>query len=116
MNGKLGLGRGRGNGAHKTKPPARGGRLRYSGPIYSVRKLLALMRRVPGDALDIRTADADIGELTVAQVVELGEALVVALPRADHTDKAGKHCLLPLSPPPSEVPAHAGRLESLFAK
>src|SRR5262245_13281307 len=41
---------------------------------------------VPGDPRDIPTGDADIGQLAVAQLVELTQTGVVALPGPDEVD------------------------------
>jgi hypothetical protein len=50
-----------------------------------------LVHCFPGDAMDIRAADADIGKLAVTQTGKLAHATVVALPLADKSDKIGKH-------------------------
>jgi len=52
------------------------------------------MRRVPGNARNIGTTDADIGELTVAQARQFIQALVVTLPFLDKADECGKHGVL----------------------
>ena len=52
---------------------------------------LALLRCAPGHPLDVRAADADVGELTVAESVKLVQAAVIALPRADEADDIAKH-------------------------
>jgi len=49
------------------------------------------MGRVPGNAGNIGTADANIGKLAVAQARQLVQALVIALPFLDEADKCGKH-------------------------
>src|SRR5690348_5285693 len=87
MRGKLGSGSSRGNGQNKTARDWRAVRR------YTLRDLL-LLGRVPRDALDVRPADPDVGELTVAEIVQLGNALVVALPCPDDANKAGKHVVL----------------------
>src|SRR6478672_3826879 len=107
MPGKLGWGRDRGNGQNKTA------RAKAGGSTQTLRDLL--LGRGPRDALDVRTADADVGELAVAEVVQLGNALVVALPGADDANKAGKHGRPLKSEPVFPVPA-IGRFDSLRGK
>ena len=54
-------------------------------------RVLGLVGRLPGHSLNIGTADADIGQLTVAQTGQLVEAAIVLLPLMDEADKGGKH-------------------------
>ena len=57
------------------------------------------MRGVPGNPRNVRAADADIGEFTIAQARQLVHALVVTLPLLDEADDCGKHGIsLPFRP------------------
>ena len=49
------------------------------------------MGGVPGNARNVGAADANIGELPVAQARQFVEALVVTLPLLDEADECGKH-------------------------
>src|SRR5262245_29364449 len=55
------------------------------------------MGRVPGNAGNVGSADADIGKLTVAQARQFVQALVIALPFLDEADKCSKHVVLSFS-------------------
>lgn len=48
----------------------------------------------PSDARDIRSADADIGKLAIAQAGKLAQALVVTFPLLDKADDCSKHGVL----------------------
>jgi hypothetical protein len=56
-----------------------------------MKERLVGLRGVPGDPIDIGTADADIGKLSITQARQFGPALVVTLPLPDQADKIGKH-------------------------
>ena len=57
----------------------------------AIRRSLVGMRGVPCHPMDIGAADADVGQLAVAEARQFAQALVVALPLTDETDKVGKH-------------------------
>ena len=46
------------------------------------------VRGVPGNARNVRAADADVGELAVAKTRQFVQALVVALPLLDEAASA----------------------------
>jgi hypothetical protein len=48
-------------------------------------------RGTPGQTLNVRAADADIGKLTVAKTGQFVETLVVALPLLESADDRSKH-------------------------
>jgi hypothetical protein len=71
----------------KSETPAR-----YRGRFQlNAQWKLVAMGRVPGNAGNVGPADADVGKLTVAQTRQFVQALVIALPFLDETDKCGKH-------------------------
>jgi hypothetical protein len=58
---------------------------------------LAVLGGAPGEARDVRAADADIGKLAVAEAGQFAQAAVVVLPGLDEADDGGKHGILFLS-------------------
>src|SRR5262249_21082514 len=71
----------------KIKAPARAGALCRDLACGSVLGAGA----VPGDARNVRAGDADIGQFAVAELVELVQAGVVALPGLDEVDDCEQH-------------------------
>jgi hypothetical protein len=58
---------------------------------------LAMLGSAPGQARNVRAADADIGKLAVAEAVQFAQAAIVVLPGLDEADDGGKHGVLFLS-------------------
>ena len=52
------------------------------------------VRGIPGNARNVRAADADVGELAVAKTRQFVQALVVALPLLDEAGECGNHGVL----------------------
>ena len=48
---------------------------------------------IPRDARDVRSRDADIGQLAIAELTEFPQALVVAPPGAEEVEDCDQHCL-----------------------
>ena len=55
---------------------------------------LAALGCVPGNAGDVRAANADIGEFAVAQARQFVQTAVIALPLLDEANECGKHGVL----------------------
>jgi hypothetical protein len=73
-----------------------------------------LVRSIPGGAMDVRAANADVGEFAVAQARQLVQALIVALPLPDEADDCSKHDI-PLSLSSAEADDSLGRNIGIFA-
>ena len=58
-----------------------------------------MVRGAPGHPMDVGAADADVGELAVAQPRQFGQAAVVALPLPDQANDVGKHTGIFLNKP-----------------
>src|SRR5262249_43668291 len=72
---------------HKSKTPA--GR---RGRLDAWRRLRLAVSGVPGHRRDVRTADADVGQLAVAEARQLAEGLVISPPLAQELDDGAEHC------------------------
>jgi hypothetical protein len=55
---------------------------------------LVFVRGVPGNARNVRAADADVGKLAIAKARQLAQALVVTLPLLDEAGECGNHGVL----------------------
>jgi hypothetical protein len=86
------------------KAPASSGRLflRSCG--------LLAVGRVPRDAGNVRAADADVGQFTVTELMQLAQAGVVAPPSLEEVDDCDKHVgllsFLPAFPRRKSIIAH----------